>query len=398
MGLGTKTTSAVGFLFVILIFALPLAIRAQWQGPTTVLALTEGDGPNQVGIGHEEINIGNDASNICVDDQGNIVIADTLHARILIFGPDGSVKKTIPKPSMAGPSPFWPGMMIVHPSAQRILILGQSECVYDYDGNFHKCFPKPFGPHGSASLYAVPNGFILAQFSDTTHDYWAVDLEGNMLGKLPGRPLELGRFVKENGKKYLKFPNTVIPAEAIQWKPDAQLLPDGNVLISEYELFNADGVQIGTFKGPKNVFPKIVSGDYAAAEFGDYIEYNGPTTDAKGNIYFTQLKYTRYAPSNDIPYAHDGPALYTILKWTYVGPSGAAAAKKASGSPETAGKKQHSAAPSGSKVVAKPATSVKPETKAAPGSVKKPAEKKSQTTAKPPAGEKTKSTQPSKTK
>ena len=113
-----------------------MAVLAQWKGPKTVLALTIGDGPYQVGVGHYETDLGEDAHNICVDDEGNIVIADTLNQRILIFNPSGSLQNVIQKPTIETYT-FWPPTMVVNPSAKRILAGVMQMCVYDYAGNAH---------------------------------------------------------------------------------------------------------------------------------------------------------------------------------------------------------------------------------------------------------------------
>ena len=294
---------------LLLFLTVSSAVPAQWQGPTAVLSLTEGSGPNQVGIGHEEVNLGEDAHNFCVDDDGNIVIADTLNNRILIFGSDGTGKKVIFCPQISGHCNFWPAIMVAHQTAHRILVSDEL-CVYDYDANIHKCFKDPFGPNGALYFYAVPNGFILQQFGSewrdvpgkpgkkeryTIKDYWSVDLEGNLLGKLENRPLDLGLFTEENGHSYLKFPGVSIPADDIPGCLLCQLLPDGNVLIDGEDLYTSQGAKVATLEPPPNNFPDC--------EDCDYTYYMGPVTDTRGNIYY--IKYT--------------PGHYDILKWTYVG-------------------------------------------------------------------------------
>jgi len=151
MGLEKNLTVIGGFLMAMLLSVVPLTVTAQWQGPTTVISLTYGSGPEQVKASENYDGPAGDILNdISVDMSGNIAIPDNLNNRILIFGPTGILKKDITKPSME--EDFWPGRILMALSRERLLVfssLNGRGCVYDYEGNMLKCFtdPRQSGPY-----------------------------------------------------------------------------------------------------------------------------------------------------------------------------------------------------------------------------------------------------------
>lgn len=120
------------YLFAVFLFLIsfPLKIQGAWVGPTDVVVGSWGSEVGQFEVEHGDT-VDVFPSEIGVDKNGFILIADLVNKRVQIFKSDGSIYRVINKPSDVNVM-MWPRSLRVLPNGDSFL---GNLYIYNYSGD-----------------------------------------------------------------------------------------------------------------------------------------------------------------------------------------------------------------------------------------------------------------------
>jgi hypothetical protein len=87
---------------------------------------------------------GEGADGIAFDSSGNLWVVSNVGEKVIILGPDGSVRRTITNADLTGGQMYFPASLVFHPETRSIVLTN-----YDYDD------PKPVGTNRGIVEIAV---------------------------------------------------------------------------------------------------------------------------------------------------------------------------------------------------------------------------------------------------
>jgi hypothetical protein len=191
---------AVASIVFLLLLGQP-AFCAWTAGPIEVLSGNWGSEIGQFGLVIGDTGEGL-PTELAIDKDLMLIIADEMNKRVQIFKPDGSLYKVINKPPDVKVT-MWPGSLIVPYEGNSFLA---NLYIYNYFGEILCKIDIP-----RTERYGVTGGYIIKNLDNNL--YYRYSRTGQLLNTYTERPLELGE-VKEKylgpGKyKYtVKYPDT----------------------------------------------------------------------------------------------------------------------------------------------------------------------------------------------
>lgn len=287
---------------------------AGWSGPEKVLSGSWGAGESQFGF-VERYNKADFPKKFLVDDDGNIIVADSANKRAKVYSRKGRLASIIQPKLSYEDAGAWPPGMIASGSGRFLAYEEGTMQQYEYSGNLAKEVRVP----GGEFLGFLSDGRYLVHILEKketesyAHDkgFGLFSSDGTLLRSSLLKPLDHGRSEEINEEKSnvheaytrIYYPDrtyTIINYPASKFTRGAQddlfILEHGMVMKYRCGIFQAK------LELPKSEFEIIRPGDAQSSSVYEVVsEFGEPVVVLNGAVYVWKRT----------------PAAYSILKWTW---------------------------------------------------------------------------------
>ncbi len=285
-------------LMVLVLLALPTFCLAGWVGPKEVVKGEWGTNPREFGF-----KPGDPTDSFpglfTIDENGYVIIADSVNNRIKIYGADGKWQRNFSYKAIS-PLETWPDNLHVKVGVGILSIYDKLQN-YDYNGNLLWSVNVP----GTRDCWVTDNGIII---EDIFNKYQLYSSKGEFIKTYTTRPVQLG-IVKEDIEHNAYFISVIYP--------DARY----DITSGPYERYERDNKRyIYAISGQST--KKIDACSHIIGEL--IIPDNRYRTIREAGRGFEEIKQVVsefgqpiIAPNGDIYTWERTPDSYSILKWTW---------------------------------------------------------------------------------
>ncbi|MEK6743185.1 MAG: hypothetical protein AABZ15_06235 [Nitrospirota bacterium] len=280
----------------------PSSVFAGWSAPQEVLSGAWGTGEQLFGI-VERYNMVEFPKGFVVDDEGSIIVADSVNRRAKVYTDKGRLRAII-KPQLEYEDiEQWPTSIIAAWNGKLFVDAGEHFQFYDYDGKLVSDFKVP----DARFRMLLKDGSIIVVMVGTPRGFRRYTYSGKMLETYTDRPRELS-FVERFNEEKSNIPeiwNRIIYSDKTYSIVEAGYFHRGYVrdkYDNLYDLYNPVyrfdkcGNPSAKVDLPQSQYEEIrpSRGDYGALSEA-IAEYGNPFVSSMGDVYLWKRTPTTYS-------------------------------------------------------------------------------------------------------